>query len=67
MHHNDAIMSTMASSITNVSIVYSTVCSGADYKNNIKPPRHWALCAGNSPVTDEFPPQMVSNAENVSI
>ena len=25
------------------------------------------LCAGNSPVTDEFPEQMASNAENVSI
>ena len=25
------------------------------------------LCAGNSPVTGEFPPQMASNAENVSI
>ena len=25
------------------------------------------LCAGNSPVTDEFPAQMTSNADNVSI
>ena len=25
------------------------------------------FCAGNSPVTDEFPAQMTSNAENVSI
>ena len=25
------------------------------------------LCAGNSPVTGEFPAQMTSNAENVSI
>ena len=25
------------------------------------------LCVGNSPVTGEFPPQMASNAENVSI
>ena len=25
------------------------------------------LCAGNSPLTSEFPPQMTSNAENVSI
>ena len=25
------------------------------------------LCEGNSPVTDEFPEQMASNAENVSI
>ena len=26
-----------------------------------------ALCAGSSPVTGEFPTQMASNAENVSI
>ena len=25
------------------------------------------ICAGNSPVTDEFPAHMASNAENVSI
>ena len=31
-----------------------------------KAPRHW-LWAGNSPVADEFPAQMASNAENVSI
>ena len=35
-------------------------------KQNIKAPRHWPLC-GNSPVTGEFPAQMASNAENVSI
>ena len=26
-----------------------------------------AICAGNSPVTGEFPAQMSSNAENISI
>ena len=31
-----------------------------------KAPRQWP-CDGNSPVTDEFPAQMASNAENVSI
>ena len=36
-------------------------------KKNFKAPRHWPLCAGNSPVTGEFPAQMASNAENVSI
>ena len=39
-------------------------------KENIKTPRHWPLCgeyAGNSPGTGEFPAQMASNAENVSI
>ena len=30
-------------------------------------PRVTGLCAGNSPVTDEFPAQRASNAENVSI
>ena len=38
----------------------------AQIKENINTPRHW-LCDGNSPVTGEFPAQMVSNAENVSI
>ena len=59
-------MSTMASQITSVSIVYSTVCSGTDVKENIKAPRDW-LCTGNSPGTGEFPVQRASNAENVSI
>ena len=31
-HYSDVIMSAMASQITGVSIVYSTVCSGADKK-----------------------------------
>ena len=31
-HYNDVIMSAMASEITGVSIVYSTVCSGADQR-----------------------------------
>ena len=30
-------------------------------------PRVTGLCAGNSPVTGEFPAQMVSNAENIAI
>ena len=34
--------------------------------NNIKAPRHWPLC-GNSPRAGEFPAQMASNAESVSI
>ena len=35
-------------------------------KENIKAPRHWPL-RGNWPVTDEFPVQMASNAQNASI
>ena len=46
-------MGAMASQIASLTIVYSTVYSGAD-KKNIKAPRHWPLC-------------MASNAENVSI
>ena len=39
----------------------------AQIKANVKAPRHWPLCVGNSPGTGEFPAQMASNAENVSI
>ena len=42
-HYNDVIMSAMASQITGVPIVYSTVCSGV-YKKNSKAPCHWPLC-----------------------
>ena len=59
-------MSAMASQITSLTIVYSTVHSGADQK---KTPtlRATGLCEGNSPVTGEFSAQKASNAENVSI
>ena len=33
-HYSDVIMSTMACQITGVSIVYSTVCSGADLRKH---------------------------------
>ena len=36
-------MGTITSEITSLTIVYSTVYSGAD-KENIKSPRHWPLC-----------------------
>ena len=64
-HYSDVIMSLMASQITSFTIVYSTVYSGADQK--ISKLRVTGLCAGNSPVTGEFPAQSASNAENVSI
>ena len=38
VHYSDVIMSTMVSQITGVSIVYSTVCSGADQRKH-----HWPL------------------------
>ena len=59
-------MGAMTSQITNLTIVYSTVYSGADQRNTAKL-RVTGLCDGNSLVTDEFPAQMASNAENVSI
>ena len=33
-HYGDVIMSAMASQITGVSILYSTVCSGADQRKD---------------------------------
>ena len=59
-------MSAMASQITSLTIVYSIVYSRRRSKKTSKP-RVTVLCAGNSPVTDEFPTQRASNAENVSI
>ena len=41
-HYGDIIINTMASQITSISIVCSTVCSGTDQRN-IKVPRHWPL------------------------
>ena len=64
-HYNDVIMSAMASEITSLTIVYSTVYSGADQRN-IKAPRHWPLC-GDFTGGRWIPVQKASNAENVSI
>ena len=58
-------MGAIASQITSLTIVYSTVYSDAD-QENINAPRHWHLC-GEFSGTGEFPAQMASNAENVSI
>ena len=52
-------MGAMASQITCLTIVYLTVYSGANHVAG--------LYEGKSPVTDEFPAQRSSNAENVSI
>ena len=58
-------MGGMAFQITSPTIVYSIVNSGADKKNSkLRVTGFWV---GNSPVTGEFPVQMASNAENVSI
>ena len=53
-HYNDVIMSAVASQITGVSVVYSTVCSGADewkYESSVslafvRGIHRWTLCSG---------------------
>ena len=62
----DVIMGAMASQITSLTSVYSIAYSAPDQRKTSKL-RVTGLCAGNSPVTGEFPAQMTSNAENVSI
>ena len=63
MHYNDVIMSAMVSQITSPTIVYLTAYSRRRSKLALKL-RVTGLCAGNSPVTGEFPTQRASNAEN---
>ena len=59
-------MGAIASPIASLTIVYLTVYSGADQRKHQS--SAWlAFVRGNSPVTGEFPAQMASNAENVSI
>ena len=65
-HYGDVIMSAMASQITVIAIVCSNVISRHRSKETSNL-RDTGLCAGNSPVTGEFPAQRASNAENVSI
>ena len=66
LHYNDAMMSAMTSQISSLKIVYPTVYSGADQRKTSKL-CVTGLCAGNSPVTGEFPSKRASNEENVSI
>ena len=65
-HYSDVIMSAIASQVTGVSIVCSTLGSGADRWKKSKL-RVTGLCEGNSPVTGEFPTQKTSKAGNVFI
>ena len=57
-------MGAMASQITSLTIVYTTVYSGADQRKHQSSAS--LAFAGNSPGTGEFPAQIASNAENVS-
>ena len=67
-HYNDAIMGAIASQITSLTIVYSTVYSGADQRKH-ESSASLAFVRGihRGPVTGEFPAQMASNAENIFI
>ena len=64
-HHSDVIMSPMASLIAGASIIYSSVCWGADQRKHQRSVS-LAFVTEISPVTGEFPAQRASNAENVS-
>ena len=59
-HHSDIIMGTMASQITSLTIVYSTIYSDADLRIH-------QSSASLAFVWGEFPAQRASYAENVSI
>ena len=59
-------MSTMASQIASITIIYSTVYSRRRSKKTPKP-RVTGLCVGNLPVTGACPAQRSSNAKIVSI
>ena len=66
MHYSDVTMRAIASQITSPTIVYSTLYSRGRSKKTSKL-RVTGLCEINSPVTGEFPAQMASNTESVSI
>ena len=63
---SDDIMNSMASQLTSVSFVYSTVCSGA-YQRKHQRSAPLSFVRVKSPVTGELPAQRASNAENVSL
>ena len=63
-HYRDVIMSSVASQITGVLVVYLHVCSDVGQR------KHWSpasLALVNSPVTGEFPSKRASSTENVYI
>ena len=65
-HYGDVIVGTIASQITSLAIDYSTVYLDPDQRKH-QSSASLAICAGNSPEAGEFPAQMASNAEDVSI
>ena len=65
-HYNGIVISAMASQITSLMVVYSTVYLRRRSKKASKL-CITGLCEGNSAVTGEFPTQRTSNAEIISI
>ena len=65
-HYNDVMMSAMASQITDVSNVYSTVCSDADQRKH-QSSASLAFVRGIHRWPMNYPHKGDSNAENVSI
>ena len=63
-HYIDVIMTTMASQITSLVVVYSTVYAGSDQRRHQS--SAWPL-RREFTGTGEFPAQRASNAEHVSI
>ena len=63
IHYGDFIMCAIASQITGVSLVCSTVCLGIDQR---KHQSSASLAFMNPPVTSGFPSKRASNAEKVS-
>ena len=66
-HYNDVIMGTIASQIASLASIYLLSRLIRRRSKKTSKIRVNGLCAGNSPQTGEFPAQMASNAENVSI
>ena len=64
-HYIDVITTTMRSQITSLPL-FTQPFIQTQIKENIKDPRYWSLF-GEFTGTGEFPAQMASNAENVSI
>ena len=62
-HYDDVIMGVVASQITSLTIVYSTIYSGADQSKH----QSSASLAFVWGIHREFPAQVASNAENVFI
>ena len=64
-HYCDVIIGPTASQITSTTSVLNRLFGHRSKKTSKL--RVTGLCVGNSPETGEFPAQMASNAENVSI